>query len=821
VAERTTKVRISAQIQEYVAGMEKVAQTTREAGTSAEKLAQKKEAFQTLGAGAAVLGGAMTALTFAVAKTGIEYNTLQQTSRAALTTLLGSAEAANAQMDKLDEFARTSPFSKATFITAQQQMLAFGIEAKKVVPYLDAIGEAVAAAGGSNQEIAEIAFIMAQISSAGKITAQDLMQFGQRGVNAAEIIGSQMGKTGAEIRQQITAGTLGADQALDALAGGMKEKFDGASANVKETFVGALDRVKAAWRDLSADLMKPLVDPNGGGALVDFMNEVANFTRTVQALPEPVKIAGGAVFALTGLTLLAGGAFIAAVPKVAAYNAAISTLGGGAQRASRLLGTLAKGAGAAVGFLALAKGAEAAAKAMGQMGDGAKTANETLSLLRKGDYDGIFDGIVPSVEGLGDAFDKLLSSDPGDAFNRWGSDVFAFTGLTSDVGESRKQFALLGDALAGLVDSGDGDRAASIFEEIKAKAKEQGYSVEQLNEIMPQYQDALLGVENDALAAADSTDVATDAFGEQAGAALSAEDALSAMKAALDGIAGSAMSMSEAHDAALSSINSLVSAAEAEGVTLDGTNDASIKFRDSLRDVEQAHRDSAVAILENGGTLAEAQGEWERGRQAVIDMRVAKGEDIDTAAAWADANLGTASEVVGAMENVTKAINNIPKHPVIDLTANTADAYNALMGVQDMLRSVTGNHSLHVSTGQGGQGGITFAAGGLVEAFAGGGMEPGIYPYTPGGIHKFAEEYAEGYVSMDPRRRDKSEGVWNAIGNRMGFSGGSGSSGPVSVSLAGAQMTLMVDGNPIRAVVHEQLVAYDDASERATRGRLR
>src|SRR5690606_34818095 len=100
-----------------------------------------------------------------VIKTGVEYNTLQQTSRAALTTLLGGAEAASAQMDKLDAFARTSPFAKTTFITAQQQMLAFGIEAQKVVPYLDAIGEAVAAAGGSNQQLGEIAFIMAQISS--------------------------------------------------------------------------------------------------------------------------------------------------------------------------------------------------------------------------------------------------------------------------------------------------------------------------------------------------------------------------------------------------------------------------------------------------------------------------------------------------------------------------------------------------------------------------------------------------------------------------------------------------------------------------------
>ena len=208
----------------------------------------------------------MTGLTALVAKTGIEYNTLQQKSRAALTTMLGGAQAANEQMSKLDEFARTSPFSKATFITAQQQMLAFGIEAEKVVPYLSAINEATAAAGGNNQQLGELAFIMAQISAAGKITGQDLIQFGQRGVNAAELIGSQMGKTGAQIREDITKNAISANDALDALAAGMQAKFEGASAGVKETMEGAFDRVKAAWRDLSSEMMAGAVDPSGGAA---------------------------------------------------------------------------------------------------------------------------------------------------------------------------------------------------------------------------------------------------------------------------------------------------------------------------------------------------------------------------------------------------------------------------------------------------------------------------------------------------------------------------------------------------------------------------
>src|SRR5690606_24150495 len=54
---------------------------------------------------------AVTGLGLAALKVGLDYNRMQQSSRAALSTLLGGAEAANAQMDKLDDFARNSPFA--------------------------------------------------------------------------------------------------------------------------------------------------------------------------------------------------------------------------------------------------------------------------------------------------------------------------------------------------------------------------------------------------------------------------------------------------------------------------------------------------------------------------------------------------------------------------------------------------------------------------------------------------------------------------------------------------------------------------------------
>ena len=210
--------------------------------------------------------------------TGLAYNAMQQNANAALKTMLGSQKAVNEQMEKLGKLAQNSPFSKATFISAQQQLIAFGVEVEKVIPLLDAMQNAVAASGGGSQQLADLAFVVAQIKAAGKITGQDLIQLGQRGINAAEIIGKAFGKSSAEVKAMISKNQIDADQAIDALTKGMMEKFGGATDAIKQQWSGAADRIKAANRDIG----KMFIDPTGGGRAVEWGNKVADVLRTFQ-----------------------------------------------------------------------------------------------------------------------------------------------------------------------------------------------------------------------------------------------------------------------------------------------------------------------------------------------------------------------------------------------------------------------------------------------------------------------------------------------------------------------------------------------------------
>ncbi|WP_293787066.1 tape measure protein, partial [uncultured Aeromicrobium sp.] len=240
-------------------------------------------AANTVATASAVAVTAVTALGGAAIASGMSYNVLQQKSRAAFTTILGSAEAANAMMGQLAEFAKTSPFPRQAFISATQQMLAFGFAADDVIPTLQAIQDAVAATGGSAEQIGEITSILSQVKSTGKLTAETFNQLGYRGIDAAKLIGQGMNMTAQEVRDAVTGGTLDSQKALKTLVAEMTTTYAGAADGLKSTWEGATDRIKGVMRDVGSVIVAPFVDPNGGGYAIEWANKLADLGRAIEA----------------------------------------------------------------------------------------------------------------------------------------------------------------------------------------------------------------------------------------------------------------------------------------------------------------------------------------------------------------------------------------------------------------------------------------------------------------------------------------------------------------------------------------------------------
>jgi tape measure domain-containing protein len=152
----------------------------------------------------------------------------------AFTSLLGSSKAATDQIQALQKFAASTPFSQEDVFGYAQQYFALadsvGLAKDQVQPFLSAIGDVASVTGASTEAIRNSVMAIGQIGSSGKVTLENLNQISEAfpGFNAAAAIGAATGQKTADVLDQISKGTLDAKTGVQALILGM-QKFPGAA----------------------------------------------------------------------------------------------------------------------------------------------------------------------------------------------------------------------------------------------------------------------------------------------------------------------------------------------------------------------------------------------------------------------------------------------------------------------------------------------------------------------------------------------------------------------------------------------------------------
>lgn len=609
-----------------------------------------------------------------------------------------------------------------------------------------------------------------------------------------------------------------------------------------ETAATKLDNLKGDWEAFTGALDTAFISMGEGanGPLRELVQGLTGLVDGFNDLPAGGKQAVLWIGLVTAGVGLLGGAALIAVPKVAAFKIALETLGANAATTRAGLARFASFMTGPWGIALVA--ATATTTLIKSELDKLKTSTEAFQnvLQNAKSADELFaaaDSAVPFLSRIKEAtasvevFEEKLDIINNNKFLR---------GLDGAASTLQKNLQDIGAELTTMAES-DAPAAAESFRMLanEMTSSEQG-QINLLN-TMESYRDALVKqataqdvdvttksgqIDMNALLAfamsdtTDATGEATTATEDLEAATAEAVGELDAMRAALDEVAGAAMSMAEAHDGALGSINALVDASKAEGVSLDGTNDASIRFRDSMREVEDAHRDSAAAILDNGGTLKDAQAEWQAGRDKVIEMRIAMGESREEAIVWADQNLGSASQVVGALRNVSAAVNAVPQPKPLKFRVDMSEASRGLNQwiAESSGRTIRVKVAADGASFQAGSYTVgTNENGGLYsyKQFANGGMSSGIYP---GGaeIHKFAERTLpwEAYISPKSDQRQANYGTWLEVGDRLGFSQPQAQ----PVSLDGMAITGTLDlGNGLSGFVDGRIVAHDSSMSRRLR----
>lgn len=232
--------------------------TVRKAFGSLESSASA--AMGAIKTGAAVAGAALVTLSGFIGKVGVSYNAMMEQSLIAWETIQQSADQAKETVSRLQEMGAKTPFEFEGLDKAAKLLDMAGFKGEDLFTTLTKVGDAVSAIGGGQEELAGISLALFQISTKGKISAQEMNQLAERGIPAWHMLAEGMGLSVQEVMKLSENGKLFANEALPLIINQMGERFGGAMEKQSKTFNGMIATAKDYFKMISAELTKPLFD---------------------------------------------------------------------------------------------------------------------------------------------------------------------------------------------------------------------------------------------------------------------------------------------------------------------------------------------------------------------------------------------------------------------------------------------------------------------------------------------------------------------------------------------------------------------------------
>lgn len=236
------------------------------------------------------VGSAVVDAGKAVISTGVDYNSQMEQYTVAFKNMLGSADKAESALNQIKQDAAKTPFDTAGLVKANQYLISTGEDAKSARNIIMALGDAVKATGGGNDELSRMAQNLQQIKNAGKATSADIKQFAYAGIDVYGILADYTGKSTADVQKM----TISYDLLTNALLSASEEggRYFGAMETQSQTLDGRISTLKDNATQLAGALTEGLASAEG---------ELVNVaTGWVQELTDSLQTGGVARMVETG-----------------------------------------------------------------------------------------------------------------------------------------------------------------------------------------------------------------------------------------------------------------------------------------------------------------------------------------------------------------------------------------------------------------------------------------------------------------------------------------------------------------------------------------
>lgn len=219
----------------------------------------------------------------AIAKAGISFNAQMESYTSNFKVLLGSQEKALERVNYLKDLAAKTPFELTDLADATQTLLSFQVSADETNEILEMLGDVSL---GNKEKLSSLALVFGQVSSAGKLTGQDLLQFVNVGFNPLNYIAKRTGESMEELRDRMSRGAIGVDEVKQAFIDATSEggQFYKGMEEGSKTFLGQLSTLKDNFNEFSGNIMRPLFNFLSQTALPSAINLVGALNNNVDTL---------------------------------------------------------------------------------------------------------------------------------------------------------------------------------------------------------------------------------------------------------------------------------------------------------------------------------------------------------------------------------------------------------------------------------------------------------------------------------------------------------------------------------------------------------
>lgn len=234
--------------------------------------------------GMSVLAGAVAGVTAAMGAgvaAGVKYNASIEQYQTSFEVMTGSADKAAEVIERLKKVGAETPFELPELADTTQLLMNYGFTADDAMDKMMMLGDI---SQGSADKMSRIATAYGQMSSAGKVSLEDVKQMIEAGFNPLQEISESTGESMASLYKRISEGTLSVDEITASMERATSEggKYFQSMEKQSQTVNGLISTLKDNAQQLLGEVVKPISESMAKELLPSAINALEQLTTAFQ-----------------------------------------------------------------------------------------------------------------------------------------------------------------------------------------------------------------------------------------------------------------------------------------------------------------------------------------------------------------------------------------------------------------------------------------------------------------------------------------------------------------------------------------------------------